>query len=202
MTYGSVPRQFPGETFVCLASGPSLTSADADACRGKARVIAIKDAFELAPWADVIYGAGADSSKWWDRNGDRVLKTSTGLRFALDPKAAKWATVLRWGAETGLAESPDTLALGRNSGYQAVNLAVHLGAAKIILLGYDLQRTNGKENFHDGPHKGPGDKYRGWLPLFETLVEPLKQLGVTVINCTPGSALECFAKMTLAEALS
>jgi len=45
----SVPRLWPGETFVCLASGPSLTQADVDYCRGKARVIAIKDVLHLAP---------------------------------------------------------------------------------------------------------------------------------------------------------
>lgn len=199
--YASVPRQFAGATIVCLATGPSLTQADVDFCRGKATVIAIKNAYDLAPWADVVYGAGVDRTQWWEQNGARVAAAHQGLRFTLDPKASQWASLLRWGTDTGLSLDPDRLALGRNSGYQAINLAVLLGAAKIVLLGYDLRR-GAQNNFYEGPDKGPASKYRDWLPLFDTLIEPLNRLGVTVVNCTPDSALECFPKMSLAEALS
>lgn len=203
MNRPEVPRLWPGETVVCLGAGPSLSQADVDAVRGRARVIAIKDAIQMAPWADAVYSCGKDSSQWWSRCGDALLANYQGLRFSLDMKAARWgATVLGQGHESGLSTDPAVLMHGRNSGYQAINLAVHLGAAKILLLGYDMQRTHGRENFHDGPMKGPGDKYQGWLPLFETLVEPLKQLGVAVINCTPGSALTCFPMMSLSEALA
>lgn len=199
----SVPRQWPGSTIVCLATGPSLNQADVDACRDRARVIAIKDAYNLAPWADVVYGAGVDQTKWWQRNGKRVVAAHQGLRFTLDPAAAEWASLLQWGAEQGLSTDPARLALGRNSGYQAINLAVLLGAAKIILLGYDMKRAAGEqENFFVGPTKGPVHRYAEWQPFFRTLLDPLARLGVSVINCTPDSALECFPKMTLAEALA
>lgn len=197
----TVPRLFAGATIVCLATGPSLTQADVDFCRGKATVIAIKNAYDLAPWADVVYGAGVDRTKWWEQHGARVVAEHQGLRFTIDPRAAKWATVLQWGSETGLSADASRLSLGRNSGYQAINLAVHLGAAKIVLLGYDMRRGE-RNNFFEGPDKGPASKYRDWLPHFSTLLEPLKALGVSVINCTPNSALECFPTMSLAEALS
>ena len=45
-----VPRLWPGETVAILGGGPSLTPADVDFCRDKARVIAIKEAHRLAPY--------------------------------------------------------------------------------------------------------------------------------------------------------
>lgn len=202
LTYATVPQLWPGSTIVCLATGPSLTQADVDTCRDRARVIAIKNAYDLAPWSDVVYGAGVDQTKWWQRNGDRVAAEHQGLRFTLDPAASKWASLLRWGTVEGLSTEPDRLALGRNSGYQAINLAVLLGAAKIILLGYDMKTAGPRENFFEGPTKGPSHRFADWRPFFATLVDPLRRLDVSVINCTPGSALDCFPKMSLSEALA
>ena len=42
---------------------------------------------------------------------------------------------------------------------------------------------------------------RSMLPHYPTLIEPLKKLGVEVINTTPDSALTCFPMMSLEEAL-
>ena len=57
-----VPRAWVDETAVCIASGPSLTQADVDYVRGKARVIVVNNGYLLAPWADVLYAADA---RWW-----------------------------------------------------------------------------------------------------------------------------------------
>lgn len=198
----TVPRLWPGSTIVCLATGPSLCRADVDACRDRAKVIAVKNAVDLAPWADVVYGAGVDSTNWWGTNGARVAAAHQGLRFTLDQKAAAWASVLKIGAPLGLSTSPDTLNTGQHSGYQAINLAVLLGAARILLLGYDMKPDGDRHHFFGAHPTGNKPVYRDFLPHFQTLVEPLRELGVSVINCTPASAIECFEKMPLSEALS
>ena len=206
-TYGPVPvpELWPCETVVCIGSGPSLTQADVEACRGRARVIAIKDVVRLAPWADVLYGAGADAGgdTWWRRHGPGL--TFTGLRYCLDPKASAWASVLARGPEQGLSDDPGSLATGGHSGYQAINLAVHLGAARIVLLGYDLQATGGQDHFH-GPHQHGHS--RGNLPFglfqhhFPSIVAPLEARGVTVVNASRATALTLFPRLTLTEALA
>lgn len=197
-----VERLWPDSTIVCLATGPSLCAEDVEACRGRARVIAIKNAFDLAPWADVVYGAGVDSTRWWHHNGARVVKQHQGLRFTLDPNCGVWATVLQLGPELGLSREPDRLALGRHSGYQAINLAVHLGAKRIVLLGYDMQPMGDQHHFFgDHPTKNK-PLYQEWLPHFQTLVNPLADLGVEVLNATRSTALDVFPKVSLAEALS
>ena len=51
----------PDATFVCIASGPSLTEADVRRCH-PARIIAISNAISLCPTAYAVYSA---EKKWW-----------------------------------------------------------------------------------------------------------------------------------------
>ena len=197
----SVPRLWTDETVVCLAGGPSLTVEDVEACRDRARVIAIKDAVRLAPWAEVLYSCGDDASSWWQRNVD-LHASFTGLRYTLDPKAAAWAQVLRDTGMTGLETDPSGLRTGKNSGYQAINLAVHLGARRIVLLGYDMQPDRGRHHWF-GAHPNPiPPPYAEFLPCFDSIVEPLRALGVEVVNATRRTALTCFPCVPLLEALA
>jgi hypothetical protein len=202
VAYGTVKRRWPGSTIVCLATGPSLTRDDVAYCRGRARVIAIKHAIDFAPWADVLYSCGSDAGKWWQRNGDR-LADFAGLRYTLDPAAAKWATVLKNTGYSGL-ETADRSGLrtGKNSGFQAVGLAFHLGAARIVLLGYDMgPDASGRDHFF-GPHPhGSKPPFGAFRELFPTIAKPLRKAGVTCIDATAKGALTCFPKMPLTDAL-
>ena len=197
-----VPCLWPGDTFVCLGSGPSLTQDDVDACRGRARVIAIKNTVTMAPWADVLYGAGADANgqTWWHREGPRL--TFPGLRYTLDHEARHWASVLRRDREMGLSSDPGKLCLGYHSGYQAINLAVHLGARRIVLLGYDIQKTGGKDHFFGAhPHKNP-PPYDLFMSRFPSIVEPLEARGISVVNASRETALTIFPRLPIDEALA
>ncbi len=197
----SVPRLWPGATIVCLATGPSLNAEDVNFCRDRAKVIAIKDAIRLAPWADVLYACGADNSQWWPRHGDS-LKAFAGLRYTLDPKADKWATALRNTGETGIEPDPTGLRTGRHSGAQTINLAVHLGAVRIVLLGYDLQPgPDGKDHFFGAHPSRRRPPYDVFLRSFPSLLAPLAALGITLVNATRVSALTGVPRMSLAEAL-
>jgi len=199
----TVARSWAGQTVVCLGSGPSLTADDAAYCRGRAKVIAVKDAVRLAPFADALYACGADYSEWWTRVGP-TLADFAGLRYTLDPLASAWgATVLEATGVEGLELQPSGLRTGRNSGYQAINLAVHLGASRIVLLGYDLQRaSDGTDHyFGDHPHgrKPPFEEFRPW---YATLVAPLAALGIPIVNASRRTALDCFPCQPLGEALA
>lgn len=200
-----VPALWPGDTFVCIGSGPSLTQSDVDACRGRAPVIAIKDVIRLAPWADVLYGAGDDAlgDTWWKRHGPSL--TFPGLRYCMDPRARAWASVLKMDGERGLTDKRDSLTTGGHSGYQAINLAVHLGATRIVLLGYDLQSRGGVQHFFgEHQHGAPGRK----LPFdlfqfhFPSMVPALAARGVTVVNASRETALTIFPRVSLEEALA
>lgn len=206
----SVPRTFPNSTIVCLGCGPSLTAEDVEACRGNAPVVAVNDAYRLAPWADVLYAADSD---WW-REYDGV-PSFTGLKYGIVNKTRKkdrWppdVQVLKFTGYDGIETDSSGLRAGKrggqNSGLQAIGVAVHLGASRILLLGYDLHVSDGRTHFFgehpDRIRKPSPSPYALMVRSFDALVEPLKALGVEVVNCSRRSALACFPRASLADAL-
>jgi hypothetical protein len=192
----SVPRIWPNSTIACLATGPSLTQADVDYVRGKVDVvIAVNDAYTLAPWADVFYAA---DGKWWGWHY-KAVKQLSGLKYSIDARSGQYpgVQVLRNLGEDGLSDDPTGVRTGKNSGYQAVNLAVLFGANRIILLGYDMQ---GGHFFGKHPDKS-GPPFLLLHRKWPTIVEPLKQAGVTVVNCTRTTAVRVFPRLPLEAAL-
>jgi hypothetical protein len=187
---------------VCLGGGPSLTAADVEYCRGRdVRMLAVNDAYHIAPFADVLY---ACDGKWWDYH--QGVPSFTGLKFGMTVKAGKWPGVQRL-ANTGgqgYESQPGGLRTGGNSGFQAVQLAVHLGAVRILLLGYDMQRGKKGRSHWFGEHPLPirvSSDYGVFCAYFRSLATPLKALGIQVINCSRETALTCFPRMAIDEAL-
>ncbi len=200
-TYASVPALWPGETVAILATGPSLCAQDIEVCRAKpVRLLAIKDAIGLAPDADALYGCDAS---WWKKYGPTL--TYGGPKYSLDAVAKPWAAVLKNTGEMGLERDPGGLKTGRNSGYQAINLAVHLVGAvrgsRLVLLGFDMQAAHGQHHFAGAPWPSR-PTYESFLPMFRFLVEPLDALGITIVNASRVSRIPDFPKRTLVEALA
>lgn len=196
----TVPRLWPESTIVCIGGGPSLTREDVAHCEGRARVIVINDAHRLAPWADVLYAADA---KWW--NYYQGVPSFVGPKYSLQRDATRWGVeVLHNTGQRGLELDPAGLRTGQNSGYQAINLAVHLGARRILLLGYDMHAESEARSHWFGAHP---ERIRSSVPfalylaLFPTILQPLAQLGVTVVNCSRETALTIFPRQTIQEAL-
>ena len=92
---------------------------------------------------------------------------------------------------------------GRNSGFQALNLVVQFGASRVILAGYDMkgQHYYGRNRW---PRAGnpTDDAMKNWAAIMGRSAPVLERMGVSVVNVSPDSALECFPKMTLQEALA
>lgn len=88
-----------------------------------------------------------------------------------------------------------------NSGYQAINLAYHIGAKEIFLLGYDMQRTGGLNHWHPDHPKGwaNGGDYADWRKRLAELSADLTSAGVKVVNCSRETALTCFDRSTIFE---
>lgn len=194
-----VPKLYPGSTIVCLASGPSLTPDDVDRCRGY-HAIAINDSYRLAPWAVALM---ASDASWWEHH--QGVPEFRGRKYCL-----KEAPSGEWGVETlvmtgrdGIETAPTGLRSGSNSGAAAINLAVHFGATRVLLLGYDMQPARGRTHWF-GDHPVPlrrNSPYGAFMEKFALMVEPLAELGVTVVNCSRETALECFPRQPLEEAL-
>lgn len=197
----AVPRLFPGGTILCVASGPSLTREDADYCRGRVdAAIVVNTSYQLVPWAHALYAADA---QWW--HWHKGVPEFNGQRYSVSPEAAKWGvSILRNTGKHGLELSPDGLRTGHNGGYQAIGLATHLIGehGRIILIGYDMKPgAKGAQHWHSDHPEKRQSPFATFLLSFKTLVEPLKALGIEVVNCTRSTALTCFPCRSLREVL-
>jgi hypothetical protein len=192
-TRWSVPRMWEGATVAILASGPSMSQRVADSVRN-VPTIAVNNCYELAPWAEMLYAA---DSSWWDHHAQRALKFA-GLKVtcheSVTYRAVNW---LRQSGVEGFDPDPKMIRTGGNSGYQAIHVAIQAGAKRVLLFGYDMHGTHwfGK---HPSPLRNTDPQsYEVWVSRFSGLIGH----GAEIINCTPGSAITCFPKMTLEEAL-
>lgn len=90
-----------------------------------------------------------------------------------------------------------------NSGAGALLMAKYYGAELIIMLGYDCQvGEDGKRHWHGSHPKGLGNAgmLHKWAEQFAKVARQLQP--TRVINASRVTALECFERMQLEEALT
>lgn len=184
---------------VIVGGGPSLIKFDWQRLRGM-RIIAVNRAYEVLPWAEIVYFADL---RFWHWNKFRLI-AHRGRKITTMPRVDD-KDVEHWkitGYE-GLDLEPKQIRQGNNSGYAAINIAVHMGAKRIFLFGFDMCHQDDRSHWHNGyPVISRERVFDKMLPHFHTLNPPLRELGVEVINACQTSKLECFRKCTIDEALS
>ena len=219
-TAGTVERAWIGKTVVCIAGGPSLTQEQLSLVRrareaDAVRVVVVNDIYLIAPWADVMYFA---DHRWflWTTSG--VPKSWPWAKFSADDVRKAWSgfkgqkvtikhnpmangpdilSLDNAGGE-GLSDRPTAICTGSNSGFQALQIAVHSGGNPILLVAYDMRFLAARTHSHNGHQVRMHESaYKGYAKKFGTLQRPLEKLRVKVINCTPGSAIECFERGSL-----
>lgn len=135
----------------------------------------------------------------WAENGADYPDV-IGVQIAKNPKGnpQKYSDQMRM-------EPVGTVGSGGNSGFQALNLAVQFGSRKIILIGFDMTDRSGVHWY--GRNRWPmsnnpdQSNFRRWIAAFERSTQFLNEIGASVLNASPLSALPCFPKMSLTEAL-
>ncbi len=114
--------------------------------------------------------------------------------------------VVRNSGTEGIETDPKKgLRTGRNGGHQALNLAVQLGAGRILLLAYDMKPDAGGRSHWFGEHDGWETRdsiMDKWARHLDALAPQMADLGVEVVNCTPGSAVTAFPSARLEDVLS
>lgn len=189
--------------WIICAAGPSMARVDLRLLRRfrSWRVMVVNCTFRLLPDADVLY---AGDLQWWERYGAEAA-VFAGEKWTRDETAARRYDLHRVGRKEGrgLCRERGFVHAGGNSGFQAVNLAWHFGARRIVLLGFDMHRKDGGHwhGEHEGMLSAPSSHIAVWRREFQVLAVDLREEGVQVINATEGSALTCFTKMSLREAL-
>jgi len=204
-----INRDWADAPCVVAASGPSLTKEVAWKVR-KARwfdgwhVIAVNDAFKLLSYADILYGADIG---WWRLqdlskfHGARWSCHSRSTGFCDDKSEVYRALSLRLVEARegrGFSADPQFIHYGvqSNSGFHAVNLALLIGAPRVVLVGFDMRRVDGKSHFfgdHPAAIRRQTEDYNGFVQAFPA--------DSRIVNATPESALKVYAQVELDDAL-
>ena len=151
--------------------------------------------------AQHLYGSDA---QWWKYH-----------QYVPEFSGTKWTQAVAWKdnpedhgirclradiAAKGLSTDPQKIHTGKNSGYAAINLALHLGAERVLLLGYDMQ-FKGKRHWF-GSHPEPMDidsNYASFLRQYRTILP--ERYGLEIWNVSRQTALDCFPRYNLDELL-
>ncbi len=199
-----VPRIWDSKEPVFLfGGGPSIKGQDFSGL-AKYHSIGVNSSYRLGlDWIDVCF-FGDDG--WWDflggREGTRDFK---GLIISCNPRKVfniiPRIIQVNSGKPVGIDTMTNYVAWNYNTGFTAINLAYHFGARTIVLIGYDM-RFNGREkNWHrdywvDGRRpKLDKQLFKRWLSCVPKIEKDAKELGVTILNATPNSAIEKWPKV-------
>lgn len=165
-----------------LAPGPSASAELAEKVRDLP-LAAVGNAFELAPWAQII---AASDAAWW--RSYPVARELPATRFCMG--------TIRDVENVRI----DGVGAAVNSGVLGLECAKRAGATTILLLGADMHGDhffgpyrNGLRNTAPHQRKQHLQQYAEWA---------MRNRKVRVMNCTPGSALECFPKVDLDACLA
>lgn len=192
----------PGAVIVA-APGPSLPLARFEQFQRLPDVIAVTSAFLAVPHAKHVY---ACDRRWWDKfHADVVAKHSGATLWAHDDRRGAHHRGVRtveladfprdghaYTPAPDLCDIPGKLHSGKNSGYQAMNLAKMLGYSLLLLVGFDMRRVETKAHFfgeYSDPRLARSSPYGEWAPHFRTITT---SADFRIVNCTPGSAIDAF----------
>lgn len=219
ITWGEVSlKDNTNDTIIIIGSGPSLHGFDFNKLRGLGTIIAVNNAVNAVPFADIWFTLDP-----WGLNGPQLPKPpfkgkmyaavseDYGTPYALSlqerVRPDSRVTLLHRlrshnkigiSSETAyklkLSEDPSCISTG-NSGYGAFNLAYHYRPKKILLLGID----GSIGYFYTKTSKNRPLTY---LPkMFESTVPQIEKAGITVINGSINSTITSFPRYTVSESL-
>lgn len=192
---------------IIAASGPSLTRQAAELTRGH-RVVVVNDAYRLIPWAEVLY---ASDAQWWiahqgcpNFEGEKWTTWNEGRSSIVRKTAEEYKLRVVYGKKgRTFSRDPAFIHHGMNSGFQAINAVSLWGGNPIVLIGFNFRLVNSQFHFF-GKHPRPlsnGGNYPKWTEIMHEAAQSLPE-GLKIINATPDSAIKCFPRLDLKEALN
>jgi len=188
-------------TVVIIAGGPSLTRADVAMCEDAGLpLLGINNAFRIGQ-LNILYACDA---KWWKLYHDEV--PARLAKFSLEDSGFNDVFQLQSTKSDKISFEWPYVGLGKNSGFQALNLAMLLGFKTILLLGYDMQYgPKGESHWHGDHPKGlnnaPETRLPTWIEHFNDVAPTIRDAGIEVINCSRSTALKCFPRYELEDVL-
>lgn len=208
-SYDDIVADDWGRTAFVVGGGPSLKAFDWDLLGPDKFVVAINQSHKVLPDAQIVYFT---DKKYWIGNKESLLShngilVKGSLNTSLE-KVSERVKLMHLSGSTGIEKRINMLKHGSNSTYAVINMiAVHLGFKKIYLMGVDMKWKSKGDKSNTHWHEGykrltPEGAYKKMMANFATLVNPLKEMEVEVINLINPkcpSALKCFETKNLNE---
>jgi len=192
-------KLWPNRRVFVLGGGPSLLNEDLNLLNDE-RVLAVNNAYKF-PQADAVYFKDCTwylgKPNVWFEGHEEDLKSFNGPIFTTC-KRVKGDPAVTWvekGPSSGICTQENMVVKSTNAGHEALNVAYHLGASSVVLIGYDMQPVDNERNWHrDHPEDADAEYWKFYRDV-KGGVETLDGLGIPVYNTSPYSDLGIPAKL-------
>lgn len=173
-------------------------------------VIGINNAYQIGPWIDILFFG---DYSWYLIHRKTLakwpkLKASCSPRFDSARRDAEGIKYVQkdHDCRRGISRDQRKVAWNANSGAAAISLAAHLGAKRIILLGFDMHMQDGATHWHGGHlQKNPKRRtppFSRHLKGFPVIAKDAKEMGIEILNASPTSKIKDFRKINIKEILN
>jgi hypothetical protein len=205
--YWNIPDIWEGECFI-IGGGTSLKNAPFHLLHDK-HTIGCNNAFELgAKVCEVCcFGDLGFYNLYKNKNNESKIsfRDYKGLLVSNATKMPDAETQVKIckRTEVRVEKATDTLSWYHNTGVLAVELAIKLGATRIILLGFDMRldahnTANWYKNIKDKPNKATYPRFMNGFKAFSDAIHRSFPK-VEIINGNPASAMDIFPKQDWRE---
>lgn len=186
-----------------LGTGPTLSEFNVGRFRGRCYVIAVNDAYKVCPWADMFY---ACDRSWWAVHGEAVAllqgeKVTLNWTDLETPYAGARAVRAVRGQVNGFSMNKDEIYSGRNSGYQALQIAAQM-SGRAYLAGFDMGATGNTHFFGDHPSSlAVGSNYEWFVEDFSNNIQAIRSHCSVSLLTSPSGLSHLFNTITIKEAM-
>jgi len=191
---------YKGKDVFILGSGPSVKRFSLHRLKEQI-VIGCNNAYLFGTdIVDVLIFGDVD---WWNFHKDKPALRGFQNPIITNNEKLRNEPGITWAPRQAEGFHKYAIGWNGNTGSAAINLALLLGAARIFLIGFDMQLTDGRSNWHrndiDDVTPGHYERYLGCMKQsLSQLYKNWPQVEITNLN--PNSAMDLFPKATWEEA--
>lgn len=194
----TVEPEWEGETGFVVANGPSFVRPDLLAGRKK---ICVNSGWKTVPDSDFLFFS---DQRWFlayqptlDEFAGRIVSCGN---YMVPPHVLQLGKL----KPPTLSRDPSVVTMSRTCVTGALNLLLHLGCRRAVVVGLDgASASDGRRHHHGVKYiwdLRPGS-YQAHRDEFAVMAPAFAAAGLEIINATPGSAIDAFPICDLEDVL-
>ncbi len=198
MTFWRAEEIWKGQSCYIIGGGPSLLTQNTALLQGQ-NIIVINSSYLAFPAAQFCIFS---DMRWWCHHlRQKAMQEFKGTVISTSNSASGAKIVkMKRKSSPGLATERDSVMVRNTTLTGAINLAVHFGVAKIVLLGIDQKSTDGRHWHHASHPWNPTSNCWARQQMdMPKIAEDLKALNIPCVNASPGSALALWPIVNLED---